>query len=73
MEENPEASEGESETGDAGKGLRCPVCGWTDVRRSRPKGVVDGLVRMVGLVPYRCRSCGQRFYRGKHDDPEAEE
>jgi predicted RNA-binding Zn-ribbon protein involved in translation (DUF1610 family) len=49
--------------GDAGKAPRCPVCGWTDVRRSRPKGFLDGLVRIVGLVPYRCRSCGQRFYR----------
>jgi DNA-directed RNA polymerase subunit RPC12/RpoP len=57
----------------SGKGLRCPVCGWTDVRRSMPKGLVDGLVRIVGLVPYRCRSCGQRFYRPQHDAPEATE
>ncbi len=42
---------------------RCPACGWTDVRRSMAKGFLDGLVRLVGLLPYRCRSCGQRFYR----------
>jgi hypothetical protein len=42
-----------------------------DVRRSMPKGFLDGLVRIVGLVPYRCRSCAHRFYRPAHDDPEA--
>jgi hypothetical protein len=41
-----------------------------DVRRSMPKGFIDLLVRIVGLVPYRCRSCGQRFYRPQHEDPE---
>jgi DNA-directed RNA polymerase subunit RPC12/RpoP len=56
-----------------GKGPRCPECGWMDVRRSMPKGVVDGLVRIVGLIPYRCRSCGQRFYRPHQDTPEAAE
>jgi DNA-directed RNA polymerase subunit RPC12/RpoP len=55
------------------KAPRCPVCGWTDVRRSMAKGFLDGLVRMVGLVPYRCRSCGQRFYRPQHDTPEPAE
>lgn len=58
MDEAPIESEGE-----AAKAPRCPVCGWTDVRRSMPKGFLDGLVRVVGLIPYRCRSCGQRFYR----------
>lgn len=52
------------------KGLRCPVCGWTDVRHSMPHGFVDHLVRMIGLVPYRCRSCGLRFYRAQHVLPE---
>jgi DNA-directed RNA polymerase subunit RPC12/RpoP len=55
----------------SGKGPRCPACGWMDVRRSMPKGFLDGLVRIVGLVPYRCRSCAHRFYRPGHDDPEA--
>jgi DNA-directed RNA polymerase subunit RPC12/RpoP len=49
---------------ESGKGPpRCPVCGWMDVRRSMPEGFLDRVVRIVGLVPYRCRSCGQRFYR----------
>jgi hypothetical protein len=69
MEEDaPIESEGGSE-----KGPRCPVCGWTDVRRSMPKSLMDGLVRIVGLVPYRCRSCGQRFYRPQQDAPEPTE
>lgn len=56
---------------ESSKGPRCPVCGWTDVRRSMPKGILDGLCRMVGLVPYRCRSCGLRFYRPHQDNPQA--
>lgn len=55
------------------KGPRCPMCGWTDVRRSMPHGFLDRIVRMVGLLPYRCRSCGQRFYRPQHEDPEGAE
>jgi hypothetical protein len=58
---------------ESGKGLRCPVCGWMDVRRSMPKGFLDRVVRIVGLVPYRCRSCGQRFYRPQQDAPEPAE
>jgi hypothetical protein len=37
-----------------------------DVRRSMPNGFLDGLIRIVGLVPYRCRTCGRRFYRPEH-------
>ncbi|HLY19481.1 MAG TPA: hypothetical protein VKR61_19775 [Bryobacteraceae bacterium] len=55
------------------KGPRCPACGWMDVRRSMPHGLVDGLVRMIGLVPFRCRSCGHRFYRTQQDTPETSE
>lgn len=62
------ATESQSE-----KGPRCPACGWMDVRRSMPKGFLDGLVRILGLVPYRCRSCGQRFYRPQQGAPEATE
>jgi predicted RNA-binding Zn-ribbon protein involved in translation (DUF1610 family) len=59
--------EGDASEGGSGKGPRCPECGWMDVRRSMPKGFLDRLVRIVGLVPFRCRSCGQRFYRPKQD------
>ena len=50
-----------------GKVPRCPNCGWTDVRRSMPRKMLDYAVRIVGLVPYRCRSCGERFYRTQRD------
>jgi hypothetical protein len=45
------------------KSPRCRVCGCTDVRRSMPHGFVDRLMSLVGLVPYRCRICGQRYFR----------
>jgi hypothetical protein len=57
----------------ADKGPRCPDCGWTDVRLSMPRGIIDQLVRIVGLIPYRCRSCGLRFYRGHHGLPEPDD
>lgn len=63
----------EEKASETEKGPRCPDCGWTDVRRSMPHGLLDGLVRMVGLVPYRCRSCGLRFYRTQHNGHEAPE
>jgi hypothetical protein len=63
----------EEPSSDAAKAPRCPVCGWIDVRRSMSRGIVDRLVRIVGLVPYRCRSCGLRFYRPQHDLPDAPE
>jgi hypothetical protein len=65
--------EGAPSESESGKGPRCPVCGWLDVRRSMPKGLLDGMIRIVGLVPYRCRSCGHRFYRRQQDEPEAAE
>jgi len=64
MSDTPTDAEG-------GKGPRCPVCGWLDVRRSMPKGLVDAVVRIFGLIPYRCRSCNERFYRPQQDHREA--
>jgi DNA-directed RNA polymerase subunit RPC12/RpoP len=63
--------EGDATESQRGKGPRCPMCGWIHVRRSTPHGFLDRVVRIVGLVPYRCRSCGQRFYRPQQDAPEA--
>lgn len=42
---------------------RCPNCGWTDVRRSSARNLNDYLLSVFGLVPYRCRTCSDRFHR----------
>jgi DNA-directed RNA polymerase subunit RPC12/RpoP len=62
--------EGDAGESESSKGPRCPMCGWMDVRRSMPRGFLDRAVRIFGLVPYRCRSCGQRFYRPQQESPE---
>ena len=41
----------------------CPRCGRNDVRESSRRGVGDGLMRLIGLAPYRCRACRNRFFR----------
>jgi hypothetical protein len=40
----------------------CPACGWADVRRSHTPERFDRLLKMIGLLPYRCERCGNRFY-----------
>jgi len=39
----------------------CPRCGWHNTRPSYSSNIVDTLVHIFGLRPYRCRSCGNRF------------
>jgi len=64
----------EDHTSESDKTPRCPACGWMDVRRSMTHGILENLIRIVGVVPYRCRSCGQRFFRLQHDPaPRADE
>src|SRR5580704_2474788 len=41
----------------------CPRCGRNDVRESGRRGISDGLMALIGLAPYRCRACRNRFYR----------
>jgi len=42
---------------------RCPYCASDDVERvHRRGGMVDRLVRVVGLRLYHCRQCERRFY-----------
>jgi len=48
---------------------RCPGCGGSDTRRSRPGGVLDSMMLTLGRSPYRCRCCERRFYI--HDTPSA--
>jgi hypothetical protein len=50
----------------ARRSQRCPSCGWADVRRSIAHNAQDYLLSVVGLVPYRCRTCSERFHRTRH-------
>src|SRR5690348_3550724 len=41
----------------------CPRCGRNDVRPSARRSVVDRILAGLGLKPFRCRACRNRFYR----------
>lgn len=40
---------------------RCPTCGSDEVRRSRRRGLLEALLNLVGVKPYRCQRCDTRF------------
>ena len=42
---------------------RCPTCRNNDRVRTRPGGFLRFVYRWFGLYPFRCESCGSRFYR----------
>jgi hypothetical protein len=50
---------------------RCPRCGWQDVRPSNTRGAFDAALSAIALAPFRCRSCGNRFYRFHKHQAEA--
>jgi predicted Zn-ribbon and HTH transcriptional regulator len=43
--------------------FQCPQCGSRDTRKSYPSGLIDALMMMFELTPYRCRQCRKRFIR----------
>ena len=43
--------------------LMCPKCGWSNIRPSLRHGIIDGLLSIARLAPFRCRNCRHRFYR----------
>jgi hypothetical protein len=43
--------------------LACPSCGSTHIRRANRTTVIDHVVRLIGLAPYRCRCCRCKFHR----------
>ena len=45
--------------------LTCPRCHDHHVRRSHRK-LYDTLLKLFGLVPYRCNSCQHRFFRSRN-------
>jgi hypothetical protein len=43
--------------------MECPYCKSDNVRRSRRRGLREGLLlRIILWAPFRCRSCQQRFW-----------
>jgi hypothetical protein len=42
--------------------MTCIKCGETKAHRSHRRGIRDLLYGLFQYIPYRCRSCGVRFY-----------
>jgi uncharacterized Zn finger protein len=41
---------------------QCPQCGDSKTHRSHRHGVVEHVVSVFRIYPYRCEACGQRFF-----------
>jgi CheY-like chemotaxis protein len=41
----------------------CPHCGWSNVRPSSRRGLLDSVLAIMFLTPFRCRNCRHRFFR----------
>jgi hypothetical protein len=41
----------------------CRKCRWKCLQRSRRKSRLDLFLALFRLHPFRCRSCGRRYYR----------
>jgi hypothetical protein len=50
---------------------KCPLCGSRDVRPSRLYSVIDHFRKKLGLLPFRCRGCTQRFFSRSSRDAES--
>jgi transposase-like protein len=42
--------------------MRCPRCHSPHVRRSK-RSAFEHLLALIRVFPYRCGSCGSRFFR----------
>jgi C4-type Zn-finger protein len=42
--------------------MTCPVCKQIGARRSRRHAIADYALSMLGVYPWRCRSCHTRFH-----------
>jgi hypothetical protein len=42
--------------------LNCPKCGASTVRRSRRVNMQEMVRMMIGVYPFRCTACGDRFW-----------
>jgi DNA-directed RNA polymerase subunit RPC12/RpoP len=53
--------------------IHCPSCGALDVRESHSHNLVDALMRLFGMVAYRCRACRTRFHKRPPSEDAANE
>ena len=59
--ETPVSGQSSNQLGDA-RTPSCPKCGNHNVHRSRRQGFLEKyLLRFLGMSPYRCEACYQRF------------
>jgi hypothetical protein len=49
--------------GNRARDLKCPFCGWPQVRRSSRHGLEEWLLKRLFVLPYRCLACQGRFFR----------
>jgi hypothetical protein len=42
---------------------QCPRCQGTRLTRSRRRGPIEWLLRLIRVYPFRCDICGHRFRR----------
>src|SRR3977135_4308912 len=40
---------------------RCPTCASENTHRSHRRGVIENLASLIGVYPYRCDECNERF------------
>jgi hypothetical protein len=42
---------------------RCPLCGSTNIHRSKRKGIAENVAcRVTPIRPFRCNNCDRRMY-----------
>ena len=46
-------------------GISCPFCSSADCYRSKRNGWRDFIRRRLGMFPWRCKTCRNRFYLRK--------
>ena len=49
--------------------MTCPKCSSAEIRPSKHAHLGDALKRALGLEPFRCRTCGHRFFSSLATEP----
>lgn len=43
--------------------ISCPCCQSDHIHRSMPRGILERILAIISLRPYRCEDCDYRFFR----------